>query len=78
MVARVSRGGWAALAGLRDGDLLEKLNDEPLDSLESFVALDEHLKKEKPQRVTLQVRRGARTHILFVEPSWDIAKGGKV
>ncbi|MCA9790998.1 MAG: PDZ domain-containing protein [Candidatus Eremiobacteraeota bacterium] len=78
LVADVPRGGWADLAGLREGDLVEKVDNRPLADLTSFEDLDRLLRQQRPERVTLLVRRGARTHILFLEPAWDAPKGDNV
>jgi serine protease Do len=71
LVADAARGGWAQMAGLRLGDLLLAVNDEPTPTVAEFQRVMKQLDSEKPAVVRLFVRRGARTHFVIVEPDWD-------
>jgi serine protease Do len=71
VVADAARGGWAQMAGLRLGDLLLAVNDEPVPNVAEFQRVMRRIGEAKPAVVRLFVRRGARTHFVIVEPEWN-------
>jgi len=74
VVTDVTRGGWASLAGLQGGDLILKIQEEPVDDVPAFEARTKKLKEQKPETVSIFVRRGYRTHYVFVQPQWKETK----
>jgi serine protease Do len=76
LVADAARGGWAQMAGLRLGDLLLAVNDEPVASVADFQHVMRGVAADRPAVVRLFVRRGARTHFVIVEPDWGEATAG--
>jgi serine protease Do len=74
VVTDVTRGGWASLAGLSSGDLILRVQEQPVDDVPGFEAVVKKVKEARPQTVSVFVRRGYRTHYVFVEPQWKDAK----
>lgn len=85
MVVNAERAGWAGLAGVSDGDLIQKINNVPITDLASYRKAIEDVSKQQPERVAFFVLRGTRTQFKFAEPQWkpvtaatpDAAKEGK-
>ncbi len=70
IVSNVTSGSWAQVANLRAGDILLKINDEPVAGIRAFKKIVRKLGKEKPKRVKLFVRRGRSTAFVFMRPEW--------
>jgi serine protease Do len=70
IVVRVEDGGWADLGGIRDGDLIQKIDEYRIRSRKSFRRAMERISKEQPQRVVFKVLRGIQTRFQYVEPEW--------
>jgi serine protease Do len=71
LVTDAIRGGWAHIAGLRINDLLKSVNGEPVADVKAFEGLMKRLLNEKPKIIQMFVRRGPRTHFVFIEPDWS-------
>lgn len=63
--------GWAGLAGISAGDVIQRIDDHEITGLESYKAAMEQIAKEEPERVVFTIFRGSRTYFRFVEPEWD-------
>jgi serine protease Do len=70
LVASVETAGWAGLAGVQPGDLLQSIDGREVKDLATFRAAMEAVSKSKPARFVMQVLRGTRTHYEFLEPDW--------
>ncbi len=68
LVTEVTRGGWAALSGLNAGDLILRIQEQPIDDIPAFEAMAKKVKETKPETVSIFVRRGYRTHYVFIQP----------
>ncbi len=66
VVTEATSGGWAALGGLDGGDLILEIQHERIDDVAAFEASVKRLKESKPPIVTIFVRRGYKTHYVFV------------
>lgn len=71
VVGEVTSGGWASIAGLRSGDVLITINDQPIESIRQFKAMAKRVANEKPKRIKIFVRRGRTTAFVFVQPDWQ-------
>ena len=71
IVAQVTNGGWASVAGLRVGDVVLKLQGEAVTTISAFKKAIKKLAKDKPKRVNLFVRRQRNTAFVFTQPDWD-------
>ncbi len=65
-----SRAGWAGLAGIGDGDLIQKINQYEIKDIPGFRKAMETIAKAQPDRVTFEVLRRTRTYFMFAEPEW--------
>lgn len=70
IVTNVEQVGWAGLAGVQHGDLIQSIAGTPVTSVAEFRAIMERLAKEQPKRVVFVVLRYNRTAFLFAEPEW--------
>ncbi|MBI4575172.1 MAG: PDZ domain-containing protein [Planctomycetes bacterium] len=70
LVTEATMGGWAQMAGLRINDLLISAAGSPVGGIEAFEAVMEGILADRPEVVELFVRRGHRTHFVFIEPDW--------
>ena len=73
LIENVDPGGWAGLGGLRPGDLLLRINDEPVRGLKSFRRVLKEIKRQQPPRVVIVVLRGVKTRFQYLEPDWTPA-----
>jgi serine protease Do len=70
IVIDVENAGWAGLAGIGPGDLIQRIGDRPITNLEEYQAALTDLAEKKPSRVVFVVLRGVRTHFQYAEPDW--------
>lgn len=70
VVSSVENAGWAGLAGLRSGDLLQRVNGIPITGVESLRGTMDEIRKTRPDRVVFFVQRATQTRLLFAEPEW--------
>jgi serine protease Do len=62
--------GWAGLAGIQSGDVIQKIGDDEITDTASYRKAMEKVKATQPERVVFVVFRGVRTYFRFVEPDW--------
>jgi len=62
--------GWAGLAGIQSGDLIQKIGDMDVTDTASYKRAMEKIQQTQPERVVFVVYRGVRTYFRFVEPDW--------
>ncbi|MFO0830640.1 MAG: PDZ domain-containing protein [Phycisphaerales bacterium] len=70
VVVNADHAGWAGLAGIAEGDLIQKINNTPITDLASYRKAMEEIAKQQPERVAFFVLRGTRTQFKFAEPQW--------
>ena len=70
VVADCTNGGWAAMSGLRSGDLIQRVDTAVVEKPADVAAALEAARKERRSLVSLFVRRGTRTTFVFVEPTY--------
>lgn len=70
LVVECTSGGWADLAGLRADDLILRVNEVPIDSTRTFEQIMQRVVQNRPKIVRIFLRRGGRTHFVFIEPDW--------
>lgn len=75
MIDNVEEGGWAGLAGLYPGDLLQQAHGIPIKTLDDFVKAMDALAKDQPEKVEFVVLRDNRTFFKFAEPAWKPTVG---
>jgi len=70
MVQQAEPAGWAGLAGVSSGDLIQRVGDYPITDLESYRNAMKKIADAQPERVVFVVLRGVETRYLFAEPDW--------
>lgn len=70
LVENVENVGWAGMAGIFYGDLIQRIDTMPITDLASYRKAMEDVAKRQPERVTFVVLRGLRTQFKFAEPDW--------
>lgn len=70
LVENVEDAGWAGLAGIGYGDLIQKVNQYEIKDIHTFRKAMAEVAKAQPERVTFGVLRGNRTYFMFAEPEW--------
>lgn len=70
LVEEVESAGWAGLAGVQFGDLIQRVDKQEIDTLDSFRKALQAVTAAQPERVVMVVLRGARTQFLYIEPEW--------
>ena len=66
-ISKVERAGSADLAGLQIGDILLKVNDKPVKTLNSLKKILRGLESGNGSYISLFIRRGAETEFVFVK-----------
>jgi serine protease Do len=70
LVDNVERAGWAGMAGVGEGDLIQKINQFEIKDIPAFRKAMADIAKTQPDRVTFEVLRRNRTYFMFAEPEW--------
>lgn len=60
----VSEGGWAALGGLKSGDLICTIDNQPVRDVSTLETLMAQFAQHKPRQIVLLVKRGIFTAFL--------------
>ena len=71
MVENVEAAGWASLAGLRQGDVILKVDGKSFNAIVDFRKRMETIATEQPNRVVFFVKRGIHTMFVEFEPNWE-------
>jgi len=71
LVDNVESAGWAALAGLMQGDLLLEIEGIAINQVNEFENQMNDITRKKPKQIVFFVRRGIHTLFLELEPDWD-------
>lgn len=67
----VEGSGWAQDGGLQRGDIIKRVQDQPVKDLAEFEKAFDETSAKKPREVVLFVLRGAKdTRVLRLEPRW--------
>jgi serine protease Do len=70
LVEQVESAGWAGLAGVEYGDLIQRIDSFEVADLESYRKAMQQVTASQPKRVVMVVLRGSRTQFEYVEPDW--------
>ncbi len=73
VVDGVTRAGWAGLAGLRPGPIIQRINDHTVEDLDSFESAMKAVREARPDKVLFLTRHGRTTHFHVAEPDWEEA-----
>ena len=70
IISEVKGSGWAALGGLRTGDILLSIDGQATDCIKTLKSQLEVLEKDKRSPFVFFVKRGLTTRYVELEPSW--------
>lgn len=70
LVTNVTPGGWAMLAGLQAGDLIQRIGGRKIESVADFKDAVDWIQKERPASISIFVVRGYRTAFVFAQPEY--------
>ncbi len=69
-VKTVEQAGWAALAGLKSGDIIQEVNDTPIKSIEQLKTIMKGISERRDEFVVLFARRKGKTRYIEIHPVW--------
>lgn len=69
-VSAVQPNGWAALAGIGPGDVIESIDGTVVNTVAEAEQLLKACRETRPRQVVFFVRRGVNTGFAEVEPRW--------
>jgi serine protease Do len=70
VVVDCTNGGWAAMSGLRTGDLIQRIDDTEVRGPADVTKALDAARATRRALVSIFVRRGTRTTFVFVEPTY--------
>ncbi|HLK61700.1 MAG TPA: PDZ domain-containing protein [Chthonomonadaceae bacterium] len=75
IVTDTTSGGLANIAGLEAEDVILSINGQSVDNVADFETAIKAAMEKKPKIVQIFVKRGPRTHFIFIEPEWTKLSG---
>ena len=73
-IQSVQSASWAALAGLRAGDILLAIDAKSIGGIEDLKKRMSDIRSGRPKRVVFFIRRGIHTGFIELEPDWGPAE----
>lgn len=70
-VSDVTSAGWADLAGLKIGDIILSINNQPVHNLNDIKARLQALHKQRPAYVQMFILRGPERLFVFIKTKYD-------
>lgn len=70
IVQQVEPAGWAGLAGVGTGDLIQSIGGREVKDLKTYRQAMDAVTQAQPERVVFVVLRGVRTRFQYAEPEW--------
>jgi serine protease Do len=74
IITGVEMGGWAALAHLAVGDIVQSIDGQAVADAAALQARMKAIEEKKPSRVVFFVRRGVHTLFVEIEPDWSTVR----
>lgn len=71
LVESCEPGGWAGLAGIAGGDLIERIDGTPTPTIAAFRSALDRVREAKKKKFVVVVRRKGSTDLMYVEPDWE-------
>lgn len=70
VVEEVEPASWSALAGVREGDIIQRVNNIPIEGIDAFKGILEEIALKQEKDVIFFVLRGQRTGFISIRPDW--------
>lgn len=74
LITGVENGGWAALAHLAVGDIVQSVDSQPVADTGALRTRMRLIAQARPERVVFFVRRGIHTLFIELEPDWETGR----
>ena len=74
LITGVENGGWAALAHLAVGDIVQSVDSAMVTDAATLQTRMTAIHEQKPTRVVFFVKRGVHTLFVELEPDWTLAR----
>lgn len=71
MSDKMEPGGWAAVGGVRAGDIIVKIGESAVTSVEECQAIFETLEKERSEDVVFMIWRNNKTKFVNIKTHWE-------
>ncbi len=71
VVDGVTRAGWAGLAGLNQGQIIQRINQHEVTDIASFKEAMDSIEQRRPAKVLFFIRYSRSTRFLVAEPNWN-------
>lgn len=71
VVTTVESGSWTSLAGLRQNDVIKRVQGQRIESISDLESALEQVHEQEPERIQIFIQRGTGTHFVFVRPDWE-------
>ncbi|MCU0241045.1 MAG: PDZ domain-containing protein [Vicinamibacteria bacterium] len=71
LITGVENGGWAAVAHLAVGDIVQAIDGQAVSTVANLASHMKTVVAQRPSRVVFFVRRGVHTLFLEIEPTWN-------
>ncbi len=71
VVSELQSGGLAQVGGLRIGDVIQRIGDEPVEDVQDVEGIMERIEEQKPREVIFFVWRNNQTMFVNVRTDWD-------
>jgi len=69
-VETVQPGGWAALARLNNGSIIQSVDGQKVEDIDGFISIMEAAEKNKKKRIVFFVKKGIYTDFIQLECVW--------
>ena len=74
VVDEMEQAGWAQIAGLQAGDIIQSVDAQATLDLASFRALIDRLREQRPPEILFFVQRQSETLFVLLKASWPKAR----
>jgi serine protease Do len=71
IVSKLKQGGLASVGGLRFGDVIQRVGDVPVLSVDELQAIMEQLEQDRPREVVFFIWRDNQTMFVNIKTDWD-------
>jgi serine protease Do len=74
LVEGTDTGGWAESGGVQSSEVILRIGDTRIDSIEAYREMMAQIEQDRPARISMIVLHGSQTRYLVIETDWPVAK----
>jgi S1-C subfamily serine protease len=71
LVSKVEPGGWAGVGGLEGGDIIQRIDDRPIEGPANVQEVLDEASAARKRKLVFFVRRTGRTQFITVQTNWS-------